>query len=121
MIKIFGLLDAIENFRKRVRVTPQRLASGLLAAGRELQRDSMLIVPVDTGTLKRSATTVLRKKTRGGQVIVDVKYSTYYALAVHEILYYHHKPPTQAKFLEHPARMNKNRYIKTVETRVFAP
>lgn len=116
-----GLRDAIERFRRMRHFTPAKLTRGMMAAGRQLQRDSMLLVPVDTGTLKRSATTVLRKATGTGIVIVDVKYSTYYALAVHEILYYYHKPPTQAKFLEQPARMHRDKYLKTIQRHTFAP
>lgn len=118
---IIGLKNAIENFRRMRRFTPAKLTRGMMAAGRQLQRDSMLLVPVDTGALKRSATTVLRKSTSTGTVIVDVKYSTKYALAVHEILYYYHKPPTQAKFLEQPARMNRDAYLKTIQRHTFSP
>lgn len=119
IIVTIGLPSAIENMNKRVTHTPKRLARGLMAAGRQLQRDSMLIVPVDTGTLKRSATTVLRRAQK--TVVVDVKYSTYYALAVHEILYYYHAPPTQAKFLSLPARTNSWKYARTVRNIVFMP
>lgn len=116
-----GLMDAIEKFRKMRHFTPAKLTRGMMAAGRQLQRDSMLLVPVDTGTLKRSATTILKKSTSKGIVIVDVQYSTHYALAVHEILYYYHKPPTQAKFLEQPARMNRNKYVATIQRITFLP
>ena len=64
----------------------------LKRAGLLVQRESMLVTPVDTGALRNSART--RTEGNGFDMVVSVSYNTSYAVVVHEI----HK--TQKKFLE---------------------
>lgn len=60
------------------------------------------IVPVDTGALRASGHVELPETHAGVGVSVTLGYGTSYAVYVHEDVMLHHKPPTQAKFLERP-------------------
>lgn len=97
-----------------------RAAKGLYKAGTVLMAESQELVPVETGTLKRSGV-VQEPVIDGDSVSVTigygfgVEYETKalgdgdeevgpgYGVYVHEILENRHLPPTQAKFLEAPA------------------
>lgn len=61
--------------------------------GKETYNLSKSLVPVDTGRLRDSA-----KFSFSGSA-VSISYNTPYASYVHEIMYYQHKAPTQAKYL----------------------
>lgn len=96
-------------------------AAGLYQAGTVVMATSQQLVPVDTGTLKRSGR-VEEPVVSEDRVEVTVGYGygeAYpikaagdgdevvgpgYGVYVHEILRNKHKPPTQAKFLEVPAK-----------------
>jgi hypothetical protein len=77
----------IETMNKKV----EKLMNQILKRAKEL-------CPVDTGELKKSGEVVHR----GGRGLkrYEVRFTAPYAIYVHEILEYYHKPPTQAKFLE---------------------
>lgn len=87
-------------------------ARGLKVAGLFLQRLSQKIVPLDTAALKNSAGT--RAEGEGFQTVVIVFYTMFYAVYVHENLWHAHAFPTQAKFLEQPARENRNEILHLV-------
>jgi len=70
----------------------------LLAASNELVPD--LASGPHADDLKQSGKTST-ERTSGGAVCA-VSYNTDYAVLQHELLYYHHKPGQQAKFLETP-------------------
>lgn len=95
-------------------------AAGLYQAGTIVIAESEVLVPVEYGTLKRSAR-VEDPVVEGDSVSVTVGYgygseyaervsaedpddTTGYAIYVHEIARYKHAPPTQYKYLELPAR-----------------
>lgn len=52
----------------------------------------------------QTALNKLLKEAEDSDASVVVSFSTEYAVYVHENLNAHHEPPTQAKFLEQPAR-----------------
>lgn len=62
--------------------------------------ESQILVPVDTGALRASG----RVDFYGSRLKpeAEISYSTEYARIVHEVEWYYHKPPTQAKYLEEP-------------------
>jgi hypothetical protein len=60
----------------------------------ELSQD---YVPVDTGDLKASVS--LTHDGSGFEVVYTIGYHTDYAVFVHEITEYYHRPPTGAKYL----------------------
>lgn len=108
------------SFAEAGKKIEEGVASGLYTAGSTLMAMSQQIVPVETGTLKRSGR-VDEPVVDADSVSVTVGYgygSQYaakaqgdgdeltgpgYGVYVHEILTNKHKPPTQAKFLETPA------------------
>lgn len=83
---------------------PEALGRALYREANQIMNVSKGIVPVDTGTLKRSGHVRLPEQT-GNTVTVTMGYggaASAYALVQHEELSYYHKPPTQAKYLEQP-------------------
>lgn len=108
------------SFADAGRKIEEGVAAGLYTAGTTLMAMSQVLVPVETGTLKRSGR-VEEPVVEADSVSVTVGYGygeaypakaqgdgdemvgPRYAIYVHEILRNKHKPPTQAKFLETPA------------------
>lgn len=94
------------NVRARVRSRRTRYAAGVERGIRKatafLLRESLKIVPVDTGTLRASA----RAQFEGAGLEIEgwVSYNTHYAVYVHEDLYARHAAGKTAKYLERPAR-----------------
>jgi hypothetical protein len=87
---------------------------GLAEVAQEIMDQSMMEVPVDFGTLKRSARFSM-SETVTGEVEIVMGYgfgdeieprrklpAAGYAVPVHEIMEHEHEPPTKAKFLEDP-------------------
>jgi hypothetical protein len=65
---------------------------------------AMVLTPIDTGALRGSGGVSAPMNTPQG-IGVDIFFggpAAPYALYVHEIMYYKHNSPTQAKFLEQP-------------------
>jgi hypothetical protein len=65
---------------------------------------AMILTPIDTGALRGSGGVSAPMNTPQG-IGVDIFFggpAAPYALYVHEIMYYRHNAPTQAKFLEQP-------------------
>lgn len=85
---------------------------GLLKAGLLLQRMSQQIVPVDTAALKNSAFT--REGGTEMEPEVRVGYTQAYAVFVHENLEARHKEGKVAKYLEKPARENRDELVKII-------
>ena len=96
------LRELRENMLKVVqhvdKVTPEAILYGL----KPIMDESQRLVPVDTGTLKRSGFMEVRR-TAGG-IAAAIGYGRYgrptYTAFVHENLNVRHRAPTQAKFLE---------------------
>lgn len=112
-------IDGINQVKASLAAAAARAAKGfergLVKAGLTLQRESQLLVPVDTGNLKNSAST--RKEGSGFETVVSVAYSASYSLFVHENLEAHH-PVGQAKFLEQPAREYADELARIVSEEV---
>jgi len=108
-MNIRQLVSALKNHEKRLE---KNFRSGLIEAGGFLQGESMELVPIDTTNLQASADT--RWEGEGFDTAVIVSYGTEYAVYVHEIVENRHKPPTQAKFLEQPAREKRDRMGRIV-------
>lgn len=123
--------------------TSKGLRRGLQKAGLALQRESMKIVPVQTGDLRESAFTRTEGEGFGTRVVVG--YTAKYALFVHEILdnahgaefnrkhaskiaaargagrkvWFNRGVDQQAKFLEKPLREQRDRLMDIVELEVL--
>lgn len=105
MIQLRGLGSIRNRLDRATNEYLRKLTLGLKRAGLFLQRESMQVVPVDTGNLRASAFTMcIGDNTEAVQV--QVGYSAAYALYVHENLDARHKAGKTAKFLEAPLREN---------------
>lgn len=65
---------------------------------------ALVLTPIDTGALRGSGAVSAPQNTPTG-IGVDIFFggpAAPYALYVHEIMYYKHNAPTQAKYLEQP-------------------
>lgn len=83
------------------------VARGLQKAALYLLGESQKLVPVDTGALRASGQVAVEGKLLATTAYVF--YGTSYATYVHEDLEAFHEPPTQAKYLEQPAREHNER------------
>jgi hypothetical protein len=116
-IRIEGINRTLARMQRLAKNNRKALARGMQKAGDFLLKESKMIVPVDTGKLRRSGFNRLTEDKRKS-VVFQVGYSRRYAVYVHERLDLAHKSPTSAKFLEKPARKHRKTLIKIVETEV---
>lgn len=79
-----GVADMISRMRSKDAEIQSRINAGMAAAGAKILQLSAPLVPVETGALKRSA--FIRVTGSGTATVVNVGYSTSYALYVHEDL-----------------------------------
>tara|TARA_R110000803_G_scaffold141929_2_gene208316 strand:+ start:3044 stop:3436 length:393 start_codon:yes stop_codon:yes gene_type:complete len=83
-------------------------------------RDSQRLVPVDTGTLRRSGI-IIPVRERGNLIEVAMGYggaASSYALRQHENLQYRHKKGQQAKYLETPLFSRANKLLGNIKRRM---
>jgi len=106
-----AIAQNLRNFRKE---QAKGVSIGLKLAGLFLQRESQLIVPIDTGALRNSAFT--RSVGEGFDTRVGVGYSQDYAIYVHEDLNARHAPGKVAKYLERPLRTKQSQMLKIIAT-----
>ena len=106
--RVEHVFNGLEKARKRAL---PGLTQGLLSAGAFLLEKSQEIVPVDTGNLHSSG--FVRVDSAGTmQAVVIVGYDAEqapYGIYVHEDLNARHNPGKQAKYLEEPARVYRQR------------
>lgn len=112
-------MSGMQDVLKRVKLADARLVrlagQGLKLAGLHLQRESQVIVPVDTGALKNSAYTRAEQTTLTEPPIVRVGYVQSYAVYVHEDLEARHAPGKTAKYLTRPAEEQKRVMIDIIK------
>ena len=123
-MKVTGLGLIIKLFDDLFKNTPKRVERGMLKGGQKIMERSLAIVPVDTGTLKNSALPPIIWNKTSTSIEMRLGYGGYsvekgYFLYVHEDLTMHHDFPTQAKFLEQPAREYMNEVKKIIRTEVL--
>lgn len=97
-----GLVDAFTRAGGQEGV--KALKQGLHEEAQIIMRNSQRIVPVDSGTLRRSGQ-VNEPIEEGSRISVTLGYggaASAYALIQHENLFYGHKEGQQAKYLETP-------------------
>jgi hypothetical protein len=73
-------------------------AQGLFLAAQHVKEESSRLVPIEEGTLQRSATVSVDE----GELVAAVSYDTPYAARQHEELTWRHARGRQAKYLEQP-------------------
>lgn len=110
-VSLEGVSVVLRNLKRQKVVRARTMAKGMLKAGLHLQRKSQEVVPVDTGFLRASAFTT---KT-GTEFDADVRvgYTADYAIFVHEGAG-RHKPGKIAKFLETPAREQRDEMLRII-------
>lgn len=113
-MSVMGLKEITVQLEKHKKATAQGVRVGMRRAGLLLQRESMLIVPVDKNFLRSSALEVTRMEGEGWESEMTVGYGTDYAVYVHENLEARHKPGTSAKYLEKPLREKRDLMAKIV-------
>jgi len=113
IIKITGVSQVIKNLKRAIDDIEKGVSRGLRRGGLFLQRQSQKVVPIDKSVLKNSA----RTRNVGGSGFdtdIIVSYNTDYAVYVHENLDAIHKEGKIAKYLEKPARDNRNEILKII-------
>lgn len=112
----------VKNFKGIVDAAEMTSASAISYALEAIYYTSQELVPVDTMRLKKSGYIDVRRKR--GHITGEVGYGKggdpHYAVFVHEMLHFYHKPPTQAKFLEAAVMRHKgelmDRYYEYLES-----
>jgi hypothetical protein len=99
-----GVQGVLDHFRAAQNLKKRQVERGLRKAGLFLLRQSLKVVPVDTGALKNSGR--LHITGSGFGTIVWIEYGMNYAIYVHENMSARHKPGKIAKFVETPMREN---------------
>jgi len=101
--KVEGVPETLARLDRHNHAIARGVENAVKAVGLFLERESMIICPIDTGVLRGGAFSRLMSGS-GFDTRVEVGYMASYAVYVHENLTNYHKPPTTAKFLERPAR-----------------
>jgi hypothetical protein len=103
---------AIKAHRSQMK---QNIRAAVIMVALFVQRESQLIVPVDTGNLKNSAST---RPDQSGKPKAEVVYTAAYAIFVHEIERYRHAPGKESKFLVKAVYRNMPRILDIFRKRV---
>lgn len=91
------------ELRARRQATTASIRRGLWKVGLYVQREAMMLTPVDTGNLRAGATTRMKQTRTGARV--RVIYVAAYAVFVHENLHSRHEVG-ENKFLVKAVRRN---------------
>jgi len=111
-MRVLGIPRVLANLRKQRAKVRKGIGDGLKKAGLFLIRESMKVVPVDTGNLR--ASWFVGATGENENTVVAVGYSANYAVFVHENLDATHAPGRVAKFLEKPARLYGKQMVEIV-------
>jgi len=95
-ISIKGVPELRENLERAYKKYANEVLKEIGTEGEFLLNESKKECPHDTGYLRNSGHTDIKKDH------VEVGYSAEYAMKVHESLNIHHEYPTKAKYLEDP-------------------
>lgn len=112
MAEVTGLTKIRHALQNTTKETAKNVEIGLKKAGLFLQRESMKIVPVDTGYLRSGCQT--RATGKEFNTKVHVFYTADYAIYVHEDLVTRRRNNKQPKYLENPARANRDRMARII-------
>lgn len=97
------------------------LKQALNEEGQIAFRNSQRLVPVDTGTLRRSGILLLAREKGSSMIEVVMGYggaASAYALKQHENLSYRHKEGQQAKYLEEPVKARQEKLSQNIQRRM---
>jgi hypothetical protein len=108
--------DLNEKISQMIDEVPDLVEKALFEEATIVLNMSQELVPVDTGRLRNTGRVTVEKVPNGFSAAIT--YSTDYAIYVHEDLTKYHKFPTQAKFLEQPARERLPNLLSNISKRV---
>lgn len=112
-VTITGLREVLKNMGAATKDIEGAVAAAIWQEGLDILGKSVKQVPVDSGTLKRSAYAAPPK---GKDHEVEIGYGTDYALAVHEREEVHHTVGN-AKYLQRPFEDAQSGYANRVARR----
>jgi len=125
-IDLLGGPEIVANLRKWVEdIAPDKVAKAIKEEMIDLMEESKQECPYDVtnnhekddhGHLRDTAKVI--QDVSQDQVITYGSYDTPYAIYVHEILEYHHLPPTKAKFLEDPVNRREKVWMTNITERI---
>jgi len=110
-IKIRGLKGVTEALKKHPELITRTVEIELFKQGNIIMTQAKELTPVLTGALRSSGYVESPKRVKD-KILVTMGFggtAQKYAVYVHENMTARHNPPTQAKFLETPARAAKRR------------
>lgn len=125
-IDLLGGPEIVANLRKWVESAPNKVAQAIKDEMIDLMEESKIECPYDwtnfhdqplDGPHLRDTAKVIQDISQD-QVITYGSYDTPYAVYVHEILEYHHLPPTKAKFLEDPVNRREKVWMPNITERM---
>lgn len=110
---IKGLKEVYKNLELAEEEIIAAALKGQKVLAQNILGESQKLVPVDTGTLKRSGNI----KTEGN--ITTISYNTPYALKQHEDASLNHPKGGEAKYLERPFNEKVQNYEDFIQTEVY--
>jgi hypothetical protein len=108
-----GLRQVQMNFRRVTREIEDAIKEGLTDATLDLERRSKEEAPVDTGDLRGSGYSEVKKDYAGYHGIVG--FNTAYALIQHEDMTFVHPQGGKAKYLTDPLNRNATKYRRMIQ------
>jgi hypothetical protein len=113
-----GLDECVRNLEAKGWDSWKEVKGAFWAECTEILRESMEMVPVDTGRLRSTAPTVSHLDETPTTATAILGYGTDYGVYVHENLMARHHPPTRAKFLEIPVLQRAPLITRNIATRL---
>jgi hypothetical protein len=115
-IEITGIKEVQDNMKELANRIPVAIEKSLTQSVLSLQGKAQRLAPVDTGSLRGSATSGVEKE--GNKTYGFVAFNEEYALEQHETLFYNHPKGGQAKYLEQPFNEDKDAYIEDLKNAI---
>ncbi len=116
-IRVESTEEMLRSLQTFAEAWPSEMAQAAWQGGAAVLNVSRRMCPVDTGFMRGSAYEA-EPVVQDGHVSVELGYGADYSIYVHENLLAHHKPPTQAKFLEIPLIQAAPRMVEELLLRV---
>ena len=126
-IEIEGMDQIVGNLQNWVQnVAPDKVALAIYDEMTDLMVESQKECPYDEknphgaydNDYHLRDTAAVAQETDGTIITTYGSYDKEYAIYVHEILEYHHLPPTKAKFLEDPVNRREKEWLKNITDRI---
>jgi PDZ domain-containing secreted protein len=125
-IEITGMDEIVGNLQRWIQIAPDKVAAAIKDEMINLMEESQKECPYDDlnphgkydNDYHLRDTAAVAQETDGTIITTYGSYDKEYAIYVHEILEYHHQPPTKAKFLEDPVNRREPFWLKNIVERM---